>query len=284
VRGSSGSGALVDAFARDFRPGDRIDDHAHESDQLLYASSGVMTLVTRAGVWVVPPHRGAWIPAGTAHRISMSGAVLMRTLYFRRGSAFGDASCRALNVRPLLRELILEVVRRAPEPPTAARTRLVAVLLDQLLAVPVLPLHLPEPRDPRARRVAAAIRRAPDDPRPQAELARWAGASTRTLSRLFLGETGMSLGVWRQQARMLAALERLAAGDPVTSVALQVGYESPSAFVAAFRRSLGTSPGRYFGDERPSMAVPRQRTSRARKRSARAHAKLAPARARKSER
>ncbi len=72
------------------------------------------------------------------------------------------------------------------------------------------------------------------------------GASARTLARLFLAETGLSFGDWRSRARLLAALPRLAAGEKVTTIALDLGYESPSAFISMFKRALGKTPSTYF--------------------------------------
>jgi AraC-like DNA-binding protein len=171
----------------------------------------------------------------------------MRTLYLApRLSRSLPAGCQVLSVSPLLRELILHAValgglhRRVP-----AQARLIGVLLDQLRVLPAPALTLPQPRDPRAVKVAGALRANPGDPRPLAVLV-GRGASLRTLERRFRVETGMTLGRWRQQLRLVEALRLLAVGAPVTSVALDVGYDSPSAFVSVFRRTFGTTPGRYF--------------------------------------
>src|SRR5262249_23663149 len=105
---------------------------------------------------------------------------------------------------------------------------------------------LPMPRDARALRVAHRLRDEPGEAAPLGAFARAAGASRRTLERLFQRETGMSLGRWRQQVRLLHAMRLLARGEGVTSTALEVGYESPSAFIAASASTLGTTPGRYY--------------------------------------
>jgi AraC-like DNA-binding protein len=120
------------------------------------------------------------------------------------------------------------------------------LILDELAASPAEPLHLPQPHDKRLRRICAALLAQPGD---TASLEDWAsrvGASPRTLARAFARETGMGFSTWRQQARLAAALQRLAAGAPVTAVALDCGYASPSAFTAMFRRALGTRPSDYF--------------------------------------
>ena len=119
-------------------------------------------------------------------------------------------------------------------------------MLDQLRVLPSAALELPMPRDARALRLALRLREACGEAASLDRLAHAAGGSRRTLERLFRKETGMSLGRWRQQVRLLQAMRLLARGEPVTSTALEVGYESPSAFIAAFSNALGTTPGRYF--------------------------------------
>jgi AraC-like DNA-binding protein len=155
-----------------------------------------------------------------------------------------------LQVSPLLRELIVRVVAfEGPYAESGREARLVAVLLDEVAAARTAPLHLPTPRDPRLRVITERLAADPGDKRSLAVWARSAGASARTLARLFQQETGSSFAHWRQQARLLRALERLAAGDPVTTVALDLGYDSPSAFITMFRSRLGATPGRYFGGD-----------------------------------
>jgi AraC-like DNA-binding protein len=156
-------------------------------------------------------------------------------------------TCAVVQVRPLLRELILAAVAfRQPYHAVGPEARLVGVLLDELDVARTAPLHLPMPRDPRLLAITAPLLADPSDKRPLGAWARTAGASARTLARLFRRETGLGFAHWRQQARLLRALERLAAGEAVTAVALDLGYDGPSAFIAMFRSRLGTTPGRYF--------------------------------------
>jgi len=112
------------------------------------------------------------------------------------------------------------------------------------------------PRDPRALRVAVGVQADPGPATATAALARAAGASRRTMERLFRNETGMSFGRWRQQARLLQAMRLLARGDGVISTALEVGYQSPSAFIAAFSAALGITPGRYYRENAPATPQP----------------------------
>jgi AraC-like DNA-binding protein len=240
-------GPLV-GYAADFPSGHRIRRHRHAAAQLIFASRGVMTVTTAEGRWVVPPERAVWVPPLVPHAIRMTGAVHMRTLYLD-GSAVvpAPAACAVVQVSPLLRELILRAVAfRQPYPRAGREARLVAVLLDELTLARTAPLHLPMPRDRRLLAITERLAADPADKRPLAAWARTAGASPRTLARLFRRETGLGFAHWRQQARLLRALERLAAGEAVTTVALELGYEGPSAFISMFRSRLGATPGRYF--------------------------------------
>ncbi len=237
--------------AHDHPPGHRVDWHRHRRDQLLYASAGTMLVQTAVGIWVVPPHRAVWIPGGVRHRVRGGETpLLMRTVYVEPGIAPGlPDGCCVVSVSPLLRELILRAVS-LPDlyDQRGADGRLMRVLLDQIRDLPVTPLHLPGIRDRRLAPIARCLDDDPADARGAAEWAARLGMSARTLSRRFRRDTGMSFRQWRQQLRLLQALRRLAEGQRVNAVALELGYESPSAFVAMFRRSLGATPGRYFDD------------------------------------
>jgi AraC-like DNA-binding protein len=218
--------------------------------QLLYAASGVMRVETGAEVWVVPPHRALWLPDGARARIVMHGRVAVRTLYLRDPSVLPPSTV-AVDVSPLLRELVLHAVRISPLlRDRAEHRRLVATLADQLSAAPHTPLLLPAPSDLRAVALTRAFEADPATQVPLSRLAAEVGASRRTLERLFVLDTGMTIGQWRQRLRLVRALEMLAAGDPVTTVAAAVGYATPSAFTAMFRAQLGAPPGRYLSPGR----------------------------------
>jgi AraC-like DNA-binding protein len=220
--------------------------HTHEWDQLTYAASGVIEIETDTGTWMVPPHRAVWVPAGVAHGERMYAPVSVRMLYFAEGIARAlPRECRMVNVSSLLRELILHVTRiGALDRRTPSHAHVIGVLLDQLATLSNVPLQLPMPKDPRAVKVAALVRATPDQPAPLARLARQAGASRRTIERSFVRETHMTVGEWRRRARLLHAVRRLAEGESVTNVALEAGYSSVSAFIAVFRKTFGTTPGR----------------------------------------
>jgi AraC-like DNA-binding protein/mannose-6-phosphate isomerase-like protein (cupin superfamily) len=248
-----------------------IPPHAHDWHQLIYASEGVMWVQTAEGDWVVPPNRAVWVPAGVEHGIEITGSVLVQTLYLStRLVGKLPKRCCAVNVSPLLRELIRHTVTLGMlDKNDRMRARLVGVLLDQLSALPTIPLQLPWPQDPRAQRAATWLRAHLDDPGSTRQVARRAALSVRTLERLFQKETGLTFGKWRQQLRLLLALRLLAAGRPVTAVALEVGYESPSAFIVMFKRTLGVTPHRYFASDFRDVADAAIERSNARVRPAR---------------
>lgn len=212
-------------------------------DQVLYAASGVMTITTDAGTWVIPPHRALWVPDGAPATVRTRARAAVRTLYLASSLRVLPGTVRALNMPPLARELLLHAVRSAPlDLDRRADAALLTLLLDRLRTLPAAPLQLPAPRDPRAVDLAAAIA---DDPAASlGVLTRRVGAGRRTLERLFPVETGMTLGAWQRRARMLHALELLASGTSVTTTAAAVGYSTPSSFVASFRSELGHTPGR----------------------------------------
>jgi AraC-like DNA-binding protein len=248
MRQTSGGELLVRTLAVGYASGTVLDSHSHDWAQLVYASQGVMSVETEEGTWVVPSDRAVWIPAAVRHSIAMSGRVAMRTLYISpRLVRSLPARCCVVAVAALLRQLVQHVIelgmlrRDVPE-----HRRLAGFLLDQLRTLPAVPLELPMPRDSRALRIADRLRQNPGDETAVDAIARAAGASRRTVERIFQKETGMSLGRWRQQARLQHAMRLLARGESVTSTALEVGYESVSAFIAAFSSALGTTPGRYY--------------------------------------
>ncbi|TLS40498.1 helix-turn-helix transcriptional regulator [Streptomyces montanus] len=226
--------------------GTTFTTHWHTFHQLAWSAKGLLRLRSEQGAWLLPPSLALWIPAGLPHTTEAAGDTVMRSPYV------DPASCphidwtepTVVSVGPLLQALIDHLVRTdlAPE----ARSRAEAVLLDVLHPVPVTSVSVTEPRDPRARTVARALAADPADGRPLSAWGAEVGASGRTLARLFVTETGLAFGQWREQLRMQAAMPFLAEGLPLESVARRVGYASASSFVAAFRRIVGLTPRQYF--------------------------------------
>jgi AraC-like DNA-binding protein len=239
----------VVSFGQDLAKGQVLPFHSHRRAQLVYASQGVMAVNTRSASYVIPPQRAVWMPSGIEHRIEARNVVNMRTLYIALSETGGlPRDVCVLQITPLLRELIVEAVSAGIDyEPCSPLAKIMSVILDQICTQPVVKsLKLPLPTDPRLLRVVQALIDNPADPRELADWANEVGASTRTLVRLFPVQTGMTFREWRQQRRLLCALELLAAGVSVTNIALEIGYENTSAFIAMFRRSLGTTPTRYL--------------------------------------
>ncbi|MBN3786589.1 helix-turn-helix transcriptional regulator [Burkholderia sp. Ac-20353] len=242
-------------MAKEYADGFEVGEHRHARAQLIYATRGVIEVTVGRALWLVPPQRALWMPARTPHAMRARGAVSLRSPYIRTESCpagFPDAP-RAVNVTPLLRELI---VRAASIPldgePTGRDELVITHLLAEIEWVPGHPLHIPRGGDRRLKRICDAILGAPADARTLDEWAVEAGASTRTLARLFIAETGMTFVHWRQLVRVQHALPLLATGRPVAEVSGALGYETPGAFAAMFRRVTGTTPSAYFSLSDPA--------------------------------
>lgn len=207
-----------------------------------------MTVSTEQSSWMIPTAHAVMIPARCTHTIRMWGTVEMRTLYFSPAlTQFEEPECRVLKVIPLLRELILRVVERMGlDSRVEHDSRLIGLLQDEVSQAATAadsPLALPLPRDERVRALAHSLLSQPLSDESLDSLAKRHGVARRTLERRYREETGMSFGVWRQKARLLDSIRLLAEGASVTDAALDCGYSSVSAFIAAFKRTFGYTPG-----------------------------------------
>lgn len=228
------------------------DWHRHRRAQLIHAADGVIHVHTQDGHWVVPPYRAVWMPPGMSHSVGSPRGYRLQTLYLDHRLQTVPDRPLVVELSSLLKALLAAAARIGPHYPQGGpAARLLRVLLDQLPGVlerrELLGMHLPEPADPRLRRMTAAWHADPADARALETVARQAGVSLRTATRGFLRETGMTPGDWRTQRRLLSALELLACGQGVTRVALEVGYSDTSSFIAVFRRAFGTTPARWAG-------------------------------------
>ncbi len=225
--------------------GDWIAAHSHTHHQLAWTRSGVLGIAVDDNYWILPPTRALWVPAGVIHRTGATRDAVLSSLYLDPESCTLDwTEPTPVSVDGLLAHLIGHLQRT--DLPADARLRAEAVLLDLLHPLPATPIDVPDPVDSRVRAVADALRADPADARSLDAHAHAIGVSRRTLTRLFAADTGMSFDRWRTHARLRAALPLLAEGQSVSRVAQAVGYATPSAFLAAFRRTVGTSPGRYL--------------------------------------
>jgi AraC-like DNA-binding protein len=236
----------IRCLAATYYGGFNIRPHRHQWGQLIYAGAGVMRVKAGGTMWIVPPARAIWVPAGAEHEIHGLGDFAMRTLYFPvdlTGRLPGV--CRALDVTPLLRELVVELVERCPiDDADQPAMRLAEVAVDCIAEAEILLMQLPLPRDPRALRLAERLQAEPAETAELPELARDAGASVRTIQRLFLAETALPFSRWRQRLRLLHAAAALGGGMSVTEAGLDAGYSGTSAFIAAFRKHFGVTPSR----------------------------------------
>ncbi|WP_040771515.1 helix-turn-helix domain-containing protein [Rhodopseudomonas sp. B29] len=226
--------------------------HQHRKAQLLYSQRGILCCETAGTVWLVPPGCALWIPGQLAHSARGDGVLECHCLYFEPNAVKNfPETCCTLSISPLVRELILKVAQFPECYPLGGREdRLVMTLLDELSDAPVGNLSLPMPRDARLRRLAEMLIA---EPSAKTSVSNWAGTlgmSERTLSRLLIQEIGMSFGQWRHQLHVILALQGMASGNSVKTVALELGYENASSFVNMFRKTLGAPPVRYLAEQR----------------------------------
>ncbi|MFZ0667880.1 MAG: helix-turn-helix transcriptional regulator [Acidimicrobiales bacterium] len=228
--------------------GSRFEWHTHREHQLAWAPTGVLTVVTDAATWVLPPTRALWIPAELAHEtLASSGRATMRSLYLRPDLCpIAWPEPRPVMAIPLLAELITYLESASLD--EQRRGHIETLLLDLLEPVALTTIEVRLPAEVRAREVAQALADNPADKRTLGEWGRWVGASERTLARTWCADTGVPFGRWRTRLRLQAALPALAANEPVSTVARRVGYDTTSAFVAAFGRETGVTPATYFHD------------------------------------
>ncbi|RUL71069.1 AraC family transcriptional regulator [Dyella choica] len=237
----------ITALAKDYPQGWHVAKHRHRRGQLIYAKSGVMHVTTREGIWIVPPQRALWIPLGMQHEIHMEGRVAVRMLYMDRATSdsFGT-HCRVLAVSALLRELILAAVQAHGQRQRQRMGVLTPLLLHELQTADEMSFHIPVPSDPRLKNVCQRLLGGTARAETLEQLAARAGASSRTLARLFERELQMSFVRWRQYVRLARALSQMSLGHSIKAVARDAGYANCSAFSSMFHRVLGITPSDYM--------------------------------------
>jgi len=222
--------------------------HHHKRSQLLYASSGVMSVITETNIFAVPPQRALWIPSGIYHEVSCRSSVSLRTLYI--DSDYTDQEvehCLLIKVSDFLKALITEILSSGVNSTMTERQSLIyRLILKEIWAMPKAPYHARMPKDRRLRLACQIITANPAHQANLDELSGLASMSRRSFTRLFKKETGMGFAVWRQQLRLIEALSLMDMGRSITATAYDVGYNSPSAFTAAFHRTIGVTPSKYF--------------------------------------
>jgi AraC-like DNA-binding protein/quercetin dioxygenase-like cupin family protein len=235
------------AIGSDYPHGFIHPRHTHRRAQLLYGAKGLMKVVTNDGNWIVPPQRAVWIPPQVGHEVLYLG-VSTRSLYIEPSSIPSSrADCQVISVSPLMRQLLMESVDVPLEYDEEGRDgALMSLLLHELARATELPLHIPLPTEERLLSLCQAFLQSPNIHQSPQDWANDLFMSERSFSRLFREQTTMSFGQWRQRACVVLALARLSAGDSITRIALDFGYESPAAFSTMFRRVLGQAPTAYL--------------------------------------
>jgi len=238
----------VVVICNDFASGHVMPPHHHRRSQLVYGAAGMMMVGTEQGRWVVPAERAVWIPGGIRHDLRMMSAVTTVTVWVDPDPKLILPQARqVVEVSPLMRSLMMAAIDVDAEYDRYGRDGLVmSLLLHELNRLPTLPLCLTFPQHGRlAERCRDFLR----EPKPHETIEMWSealGMSRRTFTRLFKKETGLSFASWRQQACLFAAMPRLAAREPITKIALDLGYDSPAAFTTMFKRLQGVPPSHYF--------------------------------------
>ncbi|MEP1447276.1 MAG: helix-turn-helix transcriptional regulator [Paraglaciecola sp.] len=237
------------ASLEDEYPEGYVDDwHSHERNQLIYASKGVLSITTSTGSYIIPPQRALWIPAYIKHTVVCRSDVSLKTLYIDNLSIRNfPGECKVIGVSDLLRALILQAINIPRLYEIDSRNgHIMQLILDEIEAMPIAPLLIPMPSEKRLERICLVFIKDPSENKNLDVLAKEAGMSRRTFTRLFRQETKMSFSSWRQQVRLLEAISRISAGASITTVSLDVGYNSPSAFTAMFQKTFGVPPSKYF--------------------------------------
>ncbi|BCH20971.1 AraC family transcriptional regulator [Mesorhizobium sp. L-8-3] len=227
-----------------------VSEHQHRRCELIYTVKGVLTCEIERSLWTVSPQSAVWIPSGTPHKCQAFGKTEYYVLFFDPNVYPNlPRACCTMSVSPLLREALIRAAQfSALYPLDGPEVRLLPVILDELSAARTEDHRLPLPSDPSLRRLADMMMSAPDDKSSVAQWAARCAMSERTLSRKMRHETGMSLWRWRHQLHVTLALQRMASGDSVQAVALDLGYETASSFITMFKKTTGKPPGRYFAE------------------------------------
>jgi AraC-like DNA-binding protein len=241
----------VVALGNDYADGHVIAPHRHLRGQLIFGASGMLVMTTPDGTWVMPPQRGMWIPPGVLHDVRMVGTVSLQSILLEPETIGGMPDrCQVVGISPFLRSLIAKALDLPADYDQGGHAgALMALIQHEMRRLPVLPLSLPFPAHEA---LARQCREFLLNPTAHDTIDAWCaalGLSRRSFTRLFRRETGLTFMTWRQQACLVVALPRLAAGESVTEVAMALGYDNPAAFTTMFKRVLGSAPRAYMKRE-----------------------------------
>jgi len=242
-----GPGRPVAVLAINRPSGHTFTSHSHRRGQWMHAISWVLVVHAAEGSWVVPTDRAVWLPPQVEHEVSVASEVEIRAVYVEPDACPAlPQRCRVIPVSALLRELIIRGADMPQYPVNPAHEqRIMELILDEIGTAPSLSLHVPMPRHAGLSKLCQRLLEQPAIGLSIGDHAAQLGMNERTFARLFKRETGMTFGVWLRHARLLLSLPALARGDSILNVALDHGYDSPSAFTAAFRKTFGLPPSAY---------------------------------------
>jgi AraC-like DNA-binding protein len=237
----------VTMIARDLGSARSLLPHSHECAQLTLALEGVIRVTAMGSSWIVPPQRAIWTAPHVEHSLTVLETARLRPVYVAPShDPFPGEPCKVLEVSPLLRELVMALEQEDPEAPSHRSQLICSLILDELPHLATRPIRVPLPRDKRLKGLCDSLLADPGASYTLDEWAQRAGASERTLARLFEKELGMTFGQWRQQVRLAHAAPMIASGMPLAQVADALGYASQSAFTAMFRKTFGCPPTAFF--------------------------------------
>lgn len=238
----------VYAFSENYPHGHIEDWHSHDRIQLIHTLTGVIRVQTHEGIWIIPPGRGVWIPAHKPHALLSSGDVKARGVFIEDTLQHDiQNECRVVAIPALLRELISSAMDIQNEiQPESRNERLLQLILDEVRLLPALAFNLPDPQSPKLQQLCQRIKENLALEWSMEESAQQLHISSKTLARHFQKETGLHFSHWVRQAKLMQAMIDLAMNKPVLNVALDLGYESPSAFSAMFKRETSMTPSDYL--------------------------------------
>jgi AraC-like DNA-binding protein len=244
------------ALGSHYPDGHVIAPHQHRRGQLISGATGVVILATPEGTYVMPPQRGMWIPPRTEHHVRVVGAVRMQSLYLEPDAVPNmPPRCQVVGISPFMRSLMTEALSLPLQGQLDSRaSALMQLIQHEMGQLPVLPLSLQIPAQGALAERCRQFLLRPNIHETIDDWGRALGMSRRAFTRQFRRETGLSFMAWRQQACLMSAMPRLVAGEAVTAVAIDLGYENPAAFTLMFKRAFGSPPLAYLGLRPPQRA------------------------------
>jgi AraC-like DNA-binding protein len=219
--------------------------HSHPRAQVLHVVRGLMQVRVDDITYVILPSTALFLPTGVAHEVTFRTTAELNTLFLRESATVRLAAApKVITITPLLRELIAAASAEPLDWDLSGRGRHIAELaIDEIANSTELNFMIRLPSDKRVSKITQALLQSPSDDQDIEHWASVANVASRTLTRIFQRETGMSFIQWRQQIRLIRALEALASGASPKEAAAVGCYESNSAFGVSFKRTFGVTPG-----------------------------------------